>query len=108
MADFEIRELNTARILQWDLTRGGVALDLSAADHVSLTLNRMSDGNLLADHEAMTIGENGRVSYHFASLPAGSSGSYRVQIEVWWDALESEDVPCSTVIKISDHLGTHG
>ena len=107
------RELNTYRATQFTLKRDDVAIDLTTADHVSISVRLVNGGTVLVDHEAMTIVNpptDGVVSYQFTEteLGAGSAGSYELQVEIFWPGGKSEDVTIvSNELTVKDHFGTH-
>lgn len=120
MTDDRFRELNVYRPLVLTLERDDAitgdpeAIDVSGADHISLTVrNRQDRSTLLVDHEAMafvTDGTDGQVSYTFSAeeLAVATSGRYEIQVEIFWTVDgPSEDVAVDDGFVVSSHFGTH-
>ena len=112
MTDDQFRELNTHRPLILTILDGTTPVDVSEADHVSLTARRCNDQTLLVDHVEMDFvddGSDGQVQYQFSAdeLSASAAGIYELQVEVWWTAEESQDIPIDDRFRVADHYGEH-
>ena len=106
------RELNSYPPIIITLERGGEAVDVSEADHISLTLYDPSADTILVDHEAMEFvddGTDGQVQYQLtdAVLTDASAAAHDIQLEVFWTSQQSESASITTRVDIAEHVGTH-
>lgn len=107
------RELNTGDLLTGTIKDAdGDAVDLSAVDHISLTVRRRRDGEIIVDHQAMEFvddGSDGQVKYQFSAeeIAEETHGGYELQVEVWPTAEESQTVEDADGLEIREHFGTH-